>query len=46
MTSALLASAFDAPFLVISVIGPHANEDVDRIFNRKMVDISAIGRTF
>jgi hypothetical protein len=46
MSSALLSSCLDAPALVVSVIGPHANEDVDAIFKRKMGDVRSIGRTF
>jgi len=42
----LLSSCLDAQFVIVSVIGPHANEHVDCIFKRKMDDITAIGRTF
>ena len=41
-----MSSCLDAPVVVISVIGPHANEDVNDIFKRKIDDIMAIGRTF
>jgi hypothetical protein len=45
MADELLASCLDAPFVVISVIGPHANEGVDDIFRRKMDDIRSAART-
>jgi hypothetical protein len=46
MSSELLSSCLDAPALVVSVIGPHANEVEDAIFKRKMDDVRSTGRTF
>ncbi len=45
MSSELLSSCLAAPALVVSVIGPHANESVDAIFKRKMDDVRSIGQT-
>ena len=33
-------------FIVISIMGPHAGESEDEIFQRKIDDISKIGLTF
>jgi len=33
-------------YAIISVIGPHAGEDENEIFKRKMSDIEVVGRTF
>ena len=43
---ALVEQALAAADCVISVMGDHAGEGVDAIFNRKMADIDAVGRTF
>jgi hypothetical protein len=42
----LLQEALDAPWCVISVMGAHAGEGPDAIFERKMADCEAVGRTF
>lgn len=42
----LLREALDAQWCVISVMGAHAGEDVDAIFDRKAADCSTAGRTF
>lgn len=36
----------DAQFVIISIIGPHAGENEEEIFERKMMDIRNIGETF
>ena len=36
----------EAKYVVISVIGPHAGENEEEIFNRKIADIEISGRTF
>lgn len=36
---------FDCPRIVFSIIGEHAGEDLDTIFNRKQRDIDQCGRT-
>jgi len=42
----LLQAALDAPWCVISVMGAHAGEEVDAIFDRKVTDCKTSGRTF
>ena len=42
----LVSSALQAPYAVISTIGPHAGETVENILRRKSHDIKAAGRTF
>jgi hypothetical protein len=42
----LLHAALDAPWCVISVIGAHAGEEIDAIFDRKVADCRTAGRTF
>lgn len=42
----LLEAALTCPQCVVSVIGVHAGEDVDVIFNRKKADIERTNRTF
>ena len=42
----LLQEALDAPWCVISVMGAHAGEGVDAIFDRKVADCQTAGRTF
>lgn len=39
-------SILEWQFAVLSVIGPHAGESENEIFNRKIQDIKNIGRTF
>ena len=43
---ALVDRALAASGCVISVMGDHAGEGVDVIFQRKIVDVVALGRTF
>jgi len=43
---ALVDQALAASRCVISVMGEHAGEGVDSIFERKTADIDAVGRTF
>ena len=43
---ALLVEALACPQCVISVMGDHAGEGVNAIFNRKKADIDRTGRTF
>jgi hypothetical protein len=33
-------------YVIISVMGPHAGEDAEQIFSRKIHDIQSIGKTF
>jgi len=42
----LLDEALRAPKCVVSVMGAHAGEDADTIFDRKIEDCAAVGRTF
>lgn len=42
----LLQEALDAPWCVISVMGAHAGEGVDVIFDRKVADCQMTGQTF
>jgi hypothetical protein len=42
----LLKEALSSPRCIISVMGDHAGEDVDTIFNRKTDDITRVGKTF
>jgi len=42
----LLEDALKSPRCIISVIGDHAGEGVDVIFNRKIADIERTGKTF
>jgi len=42
----LLDQALAAPECVISVMGDHAGEGIDAIFERKMADIDTAGHTF
>jgi hypothetical protein len=42
----LLEAALAAPNCVLSVIGDHAGEAADEIFNRKNADINRLGKTF
>ncbi|MFN0149552.1 MAG: hypothetical protein ACKVU1_02440 [bacterium] len=42
----LLQDALDAPWCVISVMGAHAGEDVNVIFDRKAADCQTAGQTF
>jgi hypothetical protein len=42
----LLEAALACPRCIISVMGDHAGEGVDDIFERKIVDIERTGRTF
>ena len=42
----LSLQATEGKFIVISVMGPHAGESEDEIFQRKIGDIRRIGRTF
>jgi hypothetical protein len=42
----LLDEALAASGCVISVMGPHAGEDADVIFGRKIDDCASVGRTF
>lgn len=41
----LLDDALEAPRCVISVMGAHAGEGTDTIFERKVADCSSVGRT-
>lgn len=43
---ALVDQALAASGCVISVMGNHAGEGVDTIFERKVADVEAVGRTF
>jgi len=43
---ALLEDALKSTRCIISVMGDHAGESVDAIFNRKIADIERTGRTF
>lgn len=43
---ALFEEALNCPQCVISVMGAHAGEGVDEIFQRKHADIRRTGRTF
>lgn len=36
----------NSKYAIISVMGPHAGEDENEIFKRKMLDIEFLGRTF
>lgn len=42
----LLAESLASPQCIISVMGDHAGESPDEIFQRKMIDIERVGRTF
>jgi hypothetical protein len=42
----LLEAALAAPNCVVSVMGDHAGENADEIFNRKKSDINRLGKTF
>ena len=42
----LLESALTHPNCILSVIGDHAGEGTDAIFNRKIDDINRLGKTF
>lgn len=42
----LLEAALKCPQCVVSVIGEHAGEDPDGIFNRKTADIERLGATY
>ena len=42
----MIEPALSATRCIVSVIGPHAGEGVNEIFNRKIEDTRAIGRTF
>jgi len=42
----LSLQATEGKFIVISVMGPHAGESEDEIFQRKIGDIRRLGRTF
>lgn len=42
----LLEAALECPQCVVSVMGDHAGEGVDAIFDRKVADLSRIGITF
>ena len=46
MTKKLVEDALEATQCIISVMGDHAGEGVDRIFKRKIEDITKIKRTF
>jgi len=46
MTKKLIEDALEATHCIISVIGDHAGEGVDKIFKRKIADITKINRTF
>jgi hypothetical protein len=41
-----IVEALSAPQCIISVMGAHAGEDADEIFNRKIDDITKVNRTF
>ncbi len=42
----LLKTALECPQCIVSVMGDHAGEDTDAIFDRKKTDIERIGVTF
>ena len=42
----LLEAALAGPNCVVSVMGDHAGEGADEIFNRKKADINRLGKTF
>jgi hypothetical protein len=42
----LLEEALACPQCIVSVMGDHAGEDADEIFDRKKADIERIGKTF
>jgi len=46
MTKKLIEDALEATQCIISVMGDHAGEGIDRIFKRKIEDITKINRTF
>lgn len=46
MTKKLVEDALEARQCIISVMGDHAGEGVDKIFKRKIEDIKKINRTF
>jgi hypothetical protein len=46
MTKKIIEDALEATQCIISVIGDHAGEGVDKIFKRKIEDITKINRTF
>ena len=46
MTKKLIEDALAATQCIISVMGDHAGEGVDKIFKRKIADITKINRTF
>jgi hypothetical protein len=46
MTKKLIKDALEATQCIISVMGDHAGEGVDKIFKRKIEDIKKINRTF
>lgn len=41
-----LEAALECPQCIVSVMGDHAGEDSDAIFNRKIADIQGLGVTF
>ncbi len=45
-TNSLLNEAINADYVFISVMGPHANEPEDKIFDRKANDIKKAGESF
>ena len=42
----LIEAALSSPNCVVSVMGDHAGEGADEIFNRKKTDINRLGKTF
>jgi hypothetical protein len=42
----LLKAALECPQCIVSVMGDHAGEDSDAIFNRKKADIERLGVTY
>jgi hypothetical protein len=42
----LLEAALESQNCVLSVMGDHAGEGADMIFNRKKADINRLGKTF
>jgi len=46
MDMTLLEEALNCPQCIISVMGDHAGEGIDAIFERKTADIEHIGKTF
>jgi hypothetical protein len=46
LTKKLMEDALEARQCIISVMGDHAGEGVDKIFKRKIEDITKINRTF